>query len=282
MIDTPMSTARTEAPPVHLGAHHDLDRTVRTHLFLLCPNNSGSSFLQKALATSHRTWNLTREGQHALGYASPDPNAAGLSFIWGSSPDWTFHFRNPMSHDWPRTRRAWYFQASSRSADAPIFTTKAPPFLLVPELLAEAFPGARFLIMVRNPYATAAGILRCRSRMEGPQGDALRHLVAAHLVTCFEAQNRNRQAFDATSAFFLYETMCDEPETVEAHIRALLPDLDDLRLRQRIPVKKLYAEELRNMNADQIARLTGRDIELLNEVLGPQEALFRAFGYELL
>ena len=45
------------------GAFHDLERTVTTHLFVICPNNSGSSFLQNALATSRRTWNLLDEGR---------------------------------------------------------------------------------------------------------------------------------------------------------------------------------------------------------------------------
>ena len=36
---------------VFFGARHDLERTVTSHLFVLCPNNSGSTFLRKALAT---------------------------------------------------------------------------------------------------------------------------------------------------------------------------------------------------------------------------------------
>ena len=56
-----------------LGAFHDLERVVDTHLFVICANNSGSTFLQKALATSRRTWNLPWEGRKAGGYVGPRP-----------------------------------------------------------------------------------------------------------------------------------------------------------------------------------------------------------------
>ena len=36
------------------GAGHDLDRLIRTHLFVVCPNNSGSSFLSAALGSIPR------------------------------------------------------------------------------------------------------------------------------------------------------------------------------------------------------------------------------------
>ena len=53
------------------GAGRDLERTIRTHLFVICANNSGSTFLKEVLATCRATWNLPREGQKMLGYAGP-------------------------------------------------------------------------------------------------------------------------------------------------------------------------------------------------------------------
>lgn len=276
-----MPSPHLAAVPVCLGATHDVECVVRTHLFLLCPNNSGSTFLQKALATSRKTWNLALEGQHVLGYAGPQPEQAGLAYIWGSAPDWVDRFQDPASHDWKRTRRSWYFQATSTDPQASVFTTKSPPFLLVPDQLAEAFHGTRFLIMVRDPYAAAAGILRSRGASAEDGQDTLRATAAAHLVACFAAQRRNLERFGKKTASFRYETMCEEPERVEAQIRALVPALDDLRLSQHIPVKRIYSDRLRNMNADQIARLTARDMDLLNSVFGPNEAMFRSFGYDL-
>ena len=54
--------------------------------------------------------------------------------------------------------------------------------------------------------------------------------------------------------FFTYEAMCAEPERVAQRIRALVPELDDLNLHRRLPVKdNTYDEMLADMNARQIS-----------------------------
>ena len=45
------------------GAGRDLARLIRTHLFVVCPNNSGSSFLAAALETSGRHGACRRKGR---------------------------------------------------------------------------------------------------------------------------------------------------------------------------------------------------------------------------
>ena len=252
------------------------------HLFLLCPNNSGSSFLQKILATSQQTWNLPGEGQHALGFAGPVPRADGNGYIWASSPDWVSKYRNAQNHDWERARNIWYFQSRSRNPKAKVFTSKSPPFLLVAEQLRTSFLDARFLIMQRNPYATAVGIRRCRRVLGDIDNEAILRLAAQHLIVCFDAQRRNIEDFQLLAACFSYEEMCDEPESVEKKIQKLVPALNDIQLRQKIAVKNIYSERLRNMNAEQIAQLSSQDIAILNEEFGPSEALFQFFGYHLL
>ena len=92
---------------VFLGALHDLERMVATHLFVICANNSGSTFLQKALATSRRTWNLPSEGQKMSGYVAPrpanDPRMAGSGRIWAARSRWLDVLADPAEYDWPRT-----------------------------------------------------------------------------------------------------------------------------------------------------------------------------------
>src|SRR5262245_57750384 len=98
----------------HRGAENDLERLVRTHLFVICPNNSGSTFLKNALATSRRTWNLLREGQNTFGFAGPR-SIGKLALGWASDQRWIDRFTDSRNFDWPRIRRAWYFQAFSLS-----------------------------------------------------------------------------------------------------------------------------------------------------------------------
>ncbi len=263
------------------GATCDLERLVRTHLFVIGPNNSGTTFLSAVLAKSRHTWNLRREGQHTFGFVGPATRGTEVPLVWASEPAWIAHFADPAAYDWAATRRAWYFQAFARSPEASVFVTKAPPFLLVVDQLAEAFREARFLFLVRDPYATAEGIVRRRERQsDASRADVLRR-AARHLVACFERQRANVAAFADRGVFFTYEAMCADPAGVGAQIRRLVPALGDLDLDQRVAVKGIYDERLRDMNADQIARLSADDLRALNEVFRPKQDVLAAFGYAL-
>ena len=263
------------------GARHDLERTVRTHLFGIAPNNSGSTFLKNALATCRATWNLAHEGQRMLGFVGP-PKYRKIPLIWSAEPDWLARLTDPAAYDWPRNRRAWYFQAFARAADASVFYTKTPPFLLYVDELARHFPNPKFLFMVRNPYAVCEGICRNLRGSSLARGRDLPAAAARHVATCLRYQRRNVETHAGRGVFFTYEAMCDDPEGVEAKIRALVPELDDLVLRRRLAVKGRYHEMLTNMNARQIARLGAAEIGAFNRVFREHRGLFEHFGYELL
>ena len=76
--------------------------------------------------------------------------------------------------------------------------------------------------------------------------------------------------------------MCDDPAGVEEKIRGLVPELDDLRLRQRLLVKGRYHEMLTNMNDRQIARLDAARIATFNRVFRKHRDLLDHFGYQML
>ena len=264
------------------GAMHDLERSVRTHLFGIAPNNSGSSFLKEALATSRATWNLSREGQRMLGFAGPTTLENGL-LIWSAEPEWLARITDRRAYDWPRTRKAWYFQAFARDPRAPVFYTKTPPFLLHVGELARHFRNAKFLFMVRNPYAVCEGICRSLRGAAIARGRDLPTAAARHVATCLAHQRRNLETHGANGVFFTYEEMCDTPAAVERKIAGVVPELDDLTLRQRLRVKDgLYHEMLTNMNSRQIARLDAAEIAAFNRVFRHHRDLFDHFGYELI
>ena len=266
---------------VYGGTRHDVDGAVRTHLFGIAPNNSGSTFLKQALATCRATWNLQREGQHMFGFAGPSGSAKGPPLIWSADPDWLAPLTDPGAFDWARTRRAWYFQAFARDPQASVFYTKAPPFLVYAGELARHFPNTKFLFMVRNPYAVCEGICRYL-RASVPPGVDLPAAAARHVVNCLDYQRRNLETYGERGVFFTYEAMCDEPESVEAKIRGLVPELDDLRLRQRLWVKGKYHEMLTNMNERQIARLGAAKMAAFNRMFLKHRDLFDHFGYDIL
>ena len=274
---------------VVLGALHDLERSVTTHLFVICPNHSGSTFLRNALATSRRTWNLADEGRKAVGIVWPNRDEkgrlTGCGKIWAARKRWRDVYQDPAHYDWPRTREAWYFQAYARDPCATVFVEKTPLHLLVVEDLARHFHNAKFLFMVRNPYAVCEGIFRARRRQgqsAGLEGERLETVAARHVATCLEYQRRNVEAYGDQGVFFTYEAMCREPEGVARKIRDLVPELDDLNLRQRLRVHSDYHEMLTDMNARQIARLDPGQIAAINQELQKHRTILNHFGYEII
>ena len=272
------------------GARHDLDRIVTTHLFLIAPNNSGTTFLRTALATSRQTWNLLGEGRTALGYGGPDPandrRLTGSNRIPASRPQWLDVLSDPEAYDWPRTRKAWYFQAWAHAPRASVFVTNLHPFIVGE--LARYFRNARFLFLVRNPYALCEGICRAlRRRMQRNQpvavaGERLETAAALHVAASLEQQRCNMESYGAQGLCFTYETLCAEPERVAHTIRDLVPQIDDLDLRQRLSVKGRYNTVLTDMNARQISRLDAGQVALCNRVFRRHGNVFDHFGYDLL
>ena len=255
-------------------------------MFGITVNHSGSTFLRQALATSRAVWSLPDEGQFVLGYAGPSLEngaLAGAFKIWGSRRRWLDALQDESGYDWVRTREAWYFQARAHHPCASTFFTNSPPHLLVVDALNRYFDNPRFLFMVRNPYATCAGIYRDLERLRPamPRG-GLAQAAARHVVACFDRQRRNIETWGNRGTFFTYETMCAEPERVAAQIEALVPDIDDLNLRQRLPVKGRYNEELTDMNARQIAQIEPERLHELNQVFREHRELLGHFGYGLM
>lgn len=264
-----------------LGAQHDLNSIVKQHLFVIAPNNSGSTFLRKSLEKCKRTWSLEREGQHTMGFAGVNTIDSGMQLLWASRADWIAEFRNKAAFDWQKSKHYWYFQARSFSSDASVFVTSSPPFLLNVAELRTHFEGARFIFLVRNPYAVVEGIYRWH-KPASRQRDELLTTAARHIITCMTYQRQNIEEHLDLGVFFTYEDMCKYPSDITEQITAKFPELDDHQFDHQIPVKGIYNEKLRDMNSQQISRLSARDIDRINEVFSISDHILSHFGYELL
>lgn len=257
------------------GASNDLNKLIQTHLFVVSPNNSGSTFLQKALATSKHTWNLDKEGHHTYGFVGPTPYRLERSLVWAADKEGVDILSNESAYDWESTRRAWYFQSISNNQHATIFVEKSPPSVLRVKQLQDNFRNSKFLFMVRNPYAVVEGITRWRGRRISVDVA----LAAEHIIQCFYHQKHNIEKFSDSGVFFRYEEMCDQPEMVELQIEALIPELNDLQLNQKLSVKGLYDQPLENMNVKQIARLNPEVFDQINHVFYQHSEILEYFGY---
>ena len=279
----------TERAPVY-GAACDPESAITTHLFVICPNNSGSSFLAGALAACRDAWSLPGEGQAMPGYVGPVTTRGPERAIWAAEPRNIGLFADPGRHDWPCTRRAWYFFARAGEPGASVFVTKSSQHVFQVDQLSRHFRNPRFLFMTRNPYAVCEGICRNVRRRFGRDGlprvsgpsRSLEETAAAHVVNCLARQRRNVEVHGNRGVFFTYEAMCADPEGTARRVRSLAPELDDLDLRRRLPVKGRYFEMLTDMNARQLARLTAGQVAAFNRVFHEHRDLFEHFGYEML
>lgn len=262
--------------PNYYGARYNLEKVIDKHLFIISPNNSGSTFLQNILATSNHTWNLNREGQHTFGYTGSSKS----DLIWAANQPSLDSLREPSRYDWEKTKKAWYFQAFSKSETAAVFVTKSPPFLVITDMLRAHFTNTRFIFMVRNPYAVVEGISR-RKRAIQYAGKDIFKVAAKHIMTCFEYQKNNVETY-GNDLFFTYEQMCRDHVLTEHRVKHFIPELGDLELNQRIIVKNLYFEPLRDMNIQQIQRLSRENIKEINTVFEENRGLMDYFGYEIL
>jgi hypothetical protein len=252
---------------------------IQTHLFVVPLNNSGSSFLARALASCAAAISLRSEGQHVPGFAGPVPREQRLSFVWGrAETGYEQVLADPANYDWPRTREVWY--AAARVNDpsrASVFVEKSPPHVARADMLVEHFPATKMIFLVRNPYAVAESIGRQR-----PNLPRFARAAAEHIVTCLRLQRRNMERWGDRAILLRYEDMCGDVEGSERAVRELVPAFDDLVLDQRLPVKGRYDETLRDMNADHLARLPPALIPRLSRAFEPHAELLAHFGYELL
>ena len=254
---------------------------IRRHLFLLAPNNSGSTLVMGALARSRCALWLVREGQHIAGFHGPSSRGLGTRRLWAADEDRIAALRDPSAYRWDRNRNAWHFQAQTRSQGASVLMVASPPFLLVADQLARAFPDAAFLLMVRNPYAVAAGIIR-RGVHAGPPPDGMDLPTAAaqHIVNALRFQRANLGLLGDRAVGFTYEQMCADPAAVGARIARLVPPLADLDLGQPLPVKGDYDEPPTDMNARQIAGLSADERRRIDAIFDGHRPLLAAFGYD--
>lgn len=271
---------------LHFGADRDLASLVDTHLFIMSANNSGSTFLKNVLATSRLTWNLRGGAMLAPGFVGPDiflrGNPNRPQYIWAAEQRWLTALTDARAYDWRRSREAWHSQAWAQNPRASVFVAKAPPFLCLVDDIVEHFKNARFLFVVRNPYAVCEGICRSLRRLgtklvvSSPEEAAARHVTA-----CLRWQRRNVETHGERGLFFTYEKMCASPDEVARGISAMVPALSDLNLRQRLVVKN-YDSMLTDMNVRQIERLSGKQMDVLNSVFRENRELLGWFGYELI
>jgi len=228
------------------------------YLFVLCPPYSGSTVLWKLLSTSGNVSALPDEGQFL-----PE-----LKEIMRERP-WDSGHTLP----WPEIKRVW---ESYWDRDKPVWLEKSPPNLIRTRDILAHFQPAKFVIMVRNPYAQSEGLMR-RNNWTAAK-------AANFSLMCLRRQRENARELE-NATVLTYESLVRDPAGACAQLAGFMPELNDMDATASFEVHSIDGtvdRPLTDLNAKKIAAL-GRDtIAVLNGIFQPQRATLEAWGYQLL
>ena len=243
------------------------------HLFLLIPNNSGSSLVLRLLARSPHAACLRKEGQHLPGYMGPVPGQLGVKHLFGLHEA----FDDPGSYDWPAIRELFERRWEALDPNAPVRVEKSPPNVLRAEMLDEHFENTHFIVSWRNPYAAADGIFRGNPGARPGQ-------AARHLIRMLQAARANRERYGERVVAAAYEAIVAAPQGFLDRVTAMIPEIGALEVdpEAEITVKGRRYDGIRDTNAEQIANLTPNMIAGMNRHLERHAELLESFGYGLL
>lgn len=241
-------------------------------VFLVGCYNSGTTLLAELLSQHPAISALPTEGHFITDQFIKDYDI-GLPRMWVDREDIFRLDENDEGPDPYRLKKEWGMRLDL-SKD--ILLEKSPPNSAKTRWLQKHFEDACFIGIVRNPYAVAEGI----TRKADPQ-----HLIDSWPIEKSAYQWKRSNEVLKQDAFHLnrfmwvsYEDLADDTGATLNRITGFIgtedfPALDESRswnIHER-------DEQIRNMNADSIKRLTPEQIEQVNRVAGDA---IEAFGYE--
>jgi hypothetical protein len=238
-------------------------------LFIVGCNNSGTTLLIETLESHPTLRALPKEGQR-LTTAIPNSAPLGIGRVFTERIDL---FRRTEADDGaavPRLRYDWAYYADPRPG---IRLEKSPPNTLRSRWLQRNFAPARFIVLVRNPYAVCEGISRRR-------GHSIEE-AATHWRIVHEVLESDLPYLDQYLVV-RYEDFCAAPLEVLGRVQRFL-DLEQ-PFDASLATREFNAhnmsgkpQQLQDFNARSLKRLSSGDIETITRVIGDR---MRRWGYE--
>lgn len=230
-----------------------------TYLFVCTPHNSGSTLLASILASGTGAAALPAEGQKLTQFM-PVPSRMGAPKAW-TDPKILAVLQDDKQYNWDRVKADWGRHWATKPG-ANVLVEKSPPNVARAGLLQAHFPGARFVVGLRDPYAFVSSMwLRHRRPVA---------CAAAHWLAMAKLQVSNLESL-RDCLLLTYETLTGDPAGACKALSAFAPGLGDLT-----------APFIVSTNAERIEALTLGQLSKINNVLGSSENVLKQFGYALL
>lgn len=241
------------------------------HLFLLCPNNSGSTFVQEAFRSCKSVAVLDDEGQFTPGFQSEISSNHDLNFIFTLKP--RLFENQKMYNEWHANEYYWNEVWNKNNPNAKWKFEKSPPNILRPHLILDCFVNVSFIIMVRNPYAMAESILRANPKASIQD-------IGNHVLNCLTIQRKNCY-LRGNNLIFTYEDMCNRPEWVEQQVKDKFK-IEDFSLSANKKHGKISKNGVHNYNDEQISKLKKYHIDELNKIFMTASDMLDFWGYKII
>lgn len=227
-----------------------------SYLFILCPPFCGSTLMWNLLSTSPATSFLPSEGHHL-----PEVVDEMCFRPW----DETRHF------DWQRIKSVWH---TYWDTDKPILVDKSPEVLCRARRMAQFFDPLDLVIMVRNPFAHAEGLMR---RQPVSAVDA-----AKFAVECLHRQHVNRTHFP-DSVVLRYEELVADPEAICERLLEGVPGLESLDWKQSFTIHSVdgvVTRPITYLDDRKYANLSQTDIAEMTKVFTAYRWVLDLWGYD--
>ncbi|WES64210.1 sulfotransferase [Microbacter sp. GSS18] len=235
-------------------------------LLLLTPPNSGSTAIAKLVGTI--------------------PGVVGLG---GSSEgQWLVPPLREADRWWPEkyvdyaaVASTWARRIDEIRAERPVefVLEKSPPNMVRYRDLLGILPNARVVVNNRDPYANVASQIKRYHEAHYPGAPRLD--VIAHLADQWRFRSRILRRAHLEDGFPVvgYERFCESPRDILTAFG--LEAGDDFAEDAEIRVKDYEPQAIRNMNAEQTARLSPEELDTVSRRLEAEPDLLEFFGYAL-
>lgn len=244
-------------------------------VFVAIPNNSGSSMVLKALATSPEVSCLKQD----IWFDKDNPKrqsstkelegkfvrlADGSDYVHNYMPFGPVRsfteiidaYFEPSNYDWEMIKKFWL---KSWDLSKPVKIEKSPDNVLKAWSIAENLQPSRFIISVRNPYAF------CNSLKP------LNYTVSRsidHWIKCVKQQIKNIKLLGDRCYWTTYERICADQDGFLNDILNFAPEF-----------RSFSPESFQNRN--RVEMLSQEEQDLIDKQLKPHKDLLGFFGYEV-
>jgi len=240
-------------------------------IFILGCNNSGTTLLAELLGAHPLVRTLPKEGQRITG-AIPNSATYGIGRVFSQRLDLFRWTEDSDARCVPRLRYDW---ACRYTKGQGYLLEKSPPNTLRSRWLQRHFAPARFIVLVRHPYAVCEGITR---RTKYSLDEAAVHWALVHRLLLEDVQRLEH------CMTVRYEDLCERPAEHLSRLEKFLqlPEpFDPSLLGRHFKSHNIDGtpRHLQNLNDRSLQRLSRADLDTINARVREQAA---AFEYELL